>query len=96
VQDSIVNKFNPGDVIVLGLARNITSYQWLVNYVAQKRITFDMLYYADEVVELYGAYIDPMYVLIDQQGQIRLREGAYYSHRIQELITLIQQLIEGF
>jgi len=96
VQTSIVEKFNPEDVVVLGLARNITTYQWLVNYVAQNRITFDMLYNADEVVEMYGAYSDPTYVLIDKDGQIRLRESAYYSYRIMELIILIQQLIEGF
>jgi hypothetical protein len=83
-------------VVVLGLARNITTYQWLINYVAQNRITFDMLYNADEVVEMYGAYSDPTYVLIDKDGQIRLRESAYYSYRIMELIILIQQLIEGF
>jgi hypothetical protein len=96
VQDSIVKKFKPEDVVVLGLARNVTTYQWLINYLAQNRITFDMLYNADEVVEIYGAYSDPTYVLIDKEGQIRLRESAYYSFRIQELITLIQQLIEGF
>jgi hypothetical protein len=96
VQDSIVKKFKPEDVVVLGLARNVTTYQWLINYVAQNRITFDMLYNADEVVELYGAYSDPTYVLIDKDGQIRLRESSYYSHRIMELIILIQQLIEGF
>jgi hypothetical protein len=96
VQTSIVEKFKPEDVVVLGLARNITTYQWLINYVAQNRITFDMLYNADEVVEMYGAYSDPTYVLIDKDGQIRLRESAYYSYRIMELIILIQQLIEGF
>lgn len=96
MQTSIVEKFNPEDVVVLGFARNITTYQWLINYVAQNRITFDMLYNADEVVEMYGAYSDPTYVLIDKDGQIRLRESAYYSYRIMELIILIQQLIEGF
>ncbi|MCU0643277.1 MAG: hypothetical protein MUC94_03365 [bacterium] len=96
MQTSIVEKFNPENVVVLGLARNITTYQWLINYVAQNRITFDMLYNADEVVEMYGAYSDPTYVLIDKDGQIRLRESAYYSYRIMELIILIQQLIEGF
>jgi len=96
VQDSIVKKFKPEDVVVLGLARNVTTYQWLINYVAQNRITFDMLYNADGVVELYGAYSDPTYVLIDKDGQIRHRESAYYSYRIIELIILIQQLIEGF
>lgn len=96
MQTSIVEKFKPEDVVVLGLARNITTYQWLVNYVAQNRITFDMLYNADEVVEMYGAYSDPTYVLIDKDGQIRLRDSAYYSYRIMELIILIQQLIEGF
>jgi hypothetical protein len=95
VQDSIVEKFKPEDVIVLGLTRNITPYQWLVDYVANNGISFDMLYYADAVVALYGAYSDPTYVLIDKDGQIRLRESAYYSFRIQELITLIQQLIKG-
>ncbi len=96
MQTSIVEKFKPEDVVVLGLTRNITTYQWLINYVAQNRITFDMLYNADEVVEMYGAYSDPTYVLIDKDGQIRLRESAYYSYRIMELIILIQQLIEGF
>ncbi len=96
MQDSIAKQFKPEDVVVLGLARNITPYQWLVDYVAQRGITFDMLYSADEVVRMYGAYADPTYVLIDKQGQIRLRESAYYSYRIQELVVLIQQLIEGF
>ena len=96
MQDSIVEKFKPEDVVVFGLTRDETTYQWLVDYVAQQGISFDMLYYADEVFEMYGAYSVPTYVLIDKQGQIRLRESAYYSYRIQELIILIQQLIEGF
>jgi len=95
VQDSIVEKFKPEAVVVLGLARNITPYQWLVDYVAQQGITFDMLYFADDVVEMYGAYSDPTYVLIDKLGQIRLREEAYYFYRIHELVVLIRQLIEG-
>lgn len=95
MQDSIVDKFKPEDVVVLGLARNITTHQWLSNYIAQNDISFDMLYNADEVIEMYGAYIDPTYVLIDKQGQIRLRDSNYYFFRIQELMTLIQQLIEG-
>ena len=45
---------------------------------------------------MYGAYNVPTYVLIDKQGQIRLRESAYYSYRMQDLIILIQKLIEGF
>ncbi|MDZ7264031.1 MAG: hypothetical protein ONB16_05560 [candidate division KSB1 bacterium] len=95
MEDSIAQRFNPEDVVVLGLARNLTPYQWLVDYVAQRGITFDMLYSADLVVAMYGAYGDPTYVLIDQLGQIRLRESAYYAYRIQELISLIQQLIKG-
>lgn len=95
MEDSIAKKFDPHDVVVLGLARNSTPYQWLADYVAQRGITFDMLYSADPVVEMYGAYGDPTYVLIDQLGQIRLRESAYYSFRIQELIWLIKQLLEG-
>ncbi len=96
MQDSIVAKFNPKEVVVLGLARDITPYQWLVNYVAQQGVTFDMLYNANEVVEMYGAYSDPTYVLIDKQGQIWLRDEAYYSYRIQDLVVLIEQLIQGF
>jgi hypothetical protein len=96
VQDSIVEKFKPEDVVVLGLTRNVTTFQWLADYVAQNSITFDMLYSADSVFETYGAYSDPTYVLIDKEGQIRLRESAYYSFRIQELIILVQQLSEGF
>ncbi len=96
MQDSIVEKFKTEDVVVLGLVRNITPYQWLVDYVAKNNITFDMLYQADEVVEMYGSYIDPTYVLIDRQGQIRLREEAFYFYRINELVALIQQLVEGF
>jgi peroxiredoxin len=96
VQDSIVEKFKPEDVVVFGLTRDETTYQWLVDYVAQQGISFDMLYYADEVFEMYGAYSVPTYVLIDKQGQIRLRESAYYSYRMQDLIILIQKLIEGF
>ncbi len=95
MQDSIVEKFKPEEVVVLGLARNYTPYQWLVDYVAQQGITFDMLYFADSVVEMYGAYGDPTYVLIDRQGQIRLRDANYYAFRIQELVSLIKQLIEG-
>lgn len=95
MQDNIVEKFNSEEVVVLGLARNITTYQWLVDYVAQQGITFDMLYSADSVFEMYGAYSDPTYVLIDKEGQIRLRESSYYSFRIHELILLIQQLSEG-
>ncbi len=95
VQDSIVEKFKPEEVIVLGLTRNITTHVWLSNYVAENGISFDMLYNADEVIEMYGAYIDPTYVLIDKQGQIRLRDSEFYFFRINELIDLIQQLIEG-
>ena len=96
MQDSIVEKLKPEDVAVLGLARNITPNQWLMDYAAQKGITFDLLYQADEVVTMYGAYSDPTYVLIDKQGQIWLREEAYYSYRIHELVVLIRKLIEGF
>lgn len=95
MQDSIVEKFKPEDIVVFGLTRNETTYQWLVDYVAQQGISFDMLYYADEVFKMYGAHSDPTYVLIDKEGQIRLRESAYFSYRIQELIILIQQLIKG-
>ena len=49
MQDSIVEKFKPEDVVVFGLTRDETTYQWLVDYVAQQGISFDMLYYADEV-----------------------------------------------
>jgi hypothetical protein len=83
--------------MVFGLARNDTPYGWLVNYVGQKGITFDMLYHADEVVNLYGAYLDPTYVLLDREGRIRLRkDGFYYSYgdEINKLILFIQQLIE--
>lgn len=96
MQDSVVEKFKTEDVVVFGLVRNITTHQWLVSYVAQNGISFDMLYNADEVIEMYGAYADPTYVLIDKQGQIRLRDSDYYFFRINELIILIQQLIEGF
>lgn len=95
MQDSIVAKYSTAAVVVLGLARNITPYPWLVDYVAQQGITFDMLYSADAVVQMYGAYGDPTYVLIDKQGQIRLRESAFYWYRILELNMIIQQLIQG-
>ena len=95
MQDSIVEKFNPEEVVVFGLARNITTHQWLSNYVAQNSISFDMLSNADEVSERYGAYIDPTYILIDKQGQIRLRDNEFYFFRINELVILIQQLIKG-
>ncbi|MCK5454606.1 MAG: hypothetical protein KAJ16_09600 [Calditrichia bacterium] len=55
-----------------------------------------MLYNADEVVDSYGAYLDPTYVLIDKEGRIRLRkDGFYYSFspELSDLILLIQQLI---
>lgn len=94
MQDSIVEKFKAEEVVVLGLVRNITSHQWLVDYVAQHEITFDMLYNADEVAEMYGAYFDPTYVLIDKQGQIRLRDSNYYSFKISELVGYIKQLLE--
>jgi hypothetical protein len=96
VQDSVVEKIKSEEVAVFGITRNETSQQWLVQYVAQNSITFDMLYQADEIFQMYGAYSDPTYVVIDKQGQIRLRESAYYSYRIQELTNLIKQLIEGF
>lgn len=95
MQDSIAATYSTEAVVVLGLARNITPYQWLVDYVAQQGITFDMLYAADAVVQMYGAYGDPTYVLIDKQGQIRLRESAFYSYRIRELKMIIQELIQG-
>jgi len=93
VQDSIVEKFNSHDIVIFGLTRNETSYQWLVEYVAQNGINFEMLYHADEVFDVYGAYSDPTYVLIDKQGQIRLRNSDYYFYRIHELINLIRELL---
>lgn len=95
MQDSIVEKFNNQELTVFGLVRNETSYDWLVNYVNERNITFDMLYQADEVFAAYGVYQDPTYVLLDRDGQIRFREGDYYSYRISELINYIQLLIEG-
>ena len=98
VQDSIVEQFQIADVIVFGLVRNNTPYNWLVNYTLQRGITFDMLYNADEVVELYGAFLDPTYILIGKDGRIRLRKNGFYysssSKELDDLILLIQQLID--
>ena len=56
-----------------------------------------MLYNADEVVDLYGAFLDPTYILIDKEGRIRLRKNGFYysssSKELDDLILLIQQLI---
>ena len=78
------------------MARNDTPYDWLVEYTGRKNITFDMLYNADGVVDSYGAFLDPTYVLIDKEGRIRLRkDGFYYSFspELADLILFIQQLI---
>ena len=93
MQDSIVGRWGPEDLIVFGLLRNETSYEWLVNYVQEKSITFDMLYNADEVFQLYGVYEDPTYVVIDREFQIRFRDSDYYAFRINELITVVQELL---
>jgi len=95
VQDSIEEKFDDQDVVVLGLVRNITSYEWLVSYVSERSITYDMLYHADEVFAAYGVFQDPTYILLDRQGQIRFRSSEYYSHRISELVNLVHQLVEN-
>jgi len=93
VQDSIVEKFNAQELVVLGLTRNLTSQQWLLDYVKNNDITFTMLYNADAVFETYGAYSDPTYVIVDKAGQIRLRKSTYYSIQIQTLVSLIRSLL---
>jgi len=52
-----------------------------------------MLYFADDVFAAYGVNFEPTYVLIDQIGQIRLRESDYYSPRMSELVDKIKELL---
>jgi len=65
----------------------------VVDYVTRNNITFDMLYFADDVFAAYGVNFEPTYVLIDQIGQIRLRESDYYSPRMSELVDKIKELL---
>ena len=94
MQDSIFEFYNPKYFVAFGITDNITPYQWLVSYVASYSITFDMLYNADDVINAYGAYFVPTYVLIDTEGRIRFRGSEYYFDRISELKEIINGLIQ--
>jgi len=94
VQDSIVNKFSTDRIVVFGLTPNEDPYHKLKEYVADKKITFDMLYNADEVFDAYGVNEEPTHVLIDKEGQIRFRaDNTFYFFRISILIAEIQKII---
>lgn len=89
----MATKFSTEKLVLLGLTRDDTPYDWLVEYAAQQRLTFDLLYQASAVAESYGAYQDPTYILIDQLGQIRFRDPGYYFYRSSELVQRIQRLL---
>lgn len=93
VQNEIFEKYSSGPVTVLGLARNITSKQWLIDYTAQQSIAFDMLYNASEVCNAYGAVEDPTYVIIDGEGRLVFRDSGYYYYRMNVLTAVIDDLI---
>jgi len=95
VQNSIANYYSADTLTVLGLVKNETPIDWLTEYVASFGITFDMLYQADEVFQMYGVYYEPTYIVIDAEGQIRFRSSDYISFGNTELMEKIQQLVEG-
>ena len=80
-------------MVVLGLARNETTVNWLKNYVSSRRITFEILYRANEVFSLFGVFSEPTYVLIDKQGLIRFGDNNYYYNQINVLKEKIDKLI---
>ena len=56
----------------------------------------DILYNGDEVFQAYGVHGEPTHIVLDKQGQIRLRaDNSFYFYRINELVDLIQELVQG-
>lgn len=79
---------------MFGLTPHEDPYQQLKEYVAAKKISFDMLYNADAVFDAYGVTGEPTHVLIDQEGQIRFRaDNTFYFFRISQLIAEIKKII---
>ena len=93
VQNEIFEKYSPDTAVVLGLTRNETSKEWLLDYTTINSITFDMLYNASVVFEAYGALDDPTYVIIDGDGRLVFRASKYYFYRMHELTAIIDDLI---
>lgn len=94
MQDSIVNNFSAEQVVVFGLTPNKDPQQKLKEYVADKNITFDILYNADDAFESYGVSGEPTHVLIDKEGQIRFRaDNSFYFFQISKLIAEIKKII---
>lgn len=94
MQYSIFNSYSADTLAVFGLAQNETPVDWLNDYVASFGISFDMLYQADDVLEMYGVYYVPTYIVIDAEGQIRFRTSNYISFGNTELMDKIQQLVD--
>jgi len=95
IQNEIFEKIDPDSAVVLGLARNSASKEWLIGYAAQHTVTFDLLYNADEICSAYGALLDPTYAIIDGEGRLVFKDSGYYFYRMSKLVTAFNDVISG-
>ncbi len=98
MQSSIVEEFEPNEVIVAGLNHTV-SRDWLVNYSLQKSITFPILYDAGSIHDEYQIGYDygnmmPNWLLIGKDGKIKFRNDSGLGI-VEDLKILISTLVDN-
>lgn len=72
---------------------------WLTGYISgEPKITFDIIYDAQEAIDAYGFTVESTYYLIDQEGRKVLRfdhvDGSNFDYVFSEILDKINSLLE--